>query len=70
LPVWIKPNAGLPKVVHGKVQYRATPQEFAAAARELVEAGAAFIGGCCGTSPEFIRVMAEGQIGTTSGTAG
>ena len=60
LPVWMKPNAGLPEVVDGKVEYRTTAEEFAAAAQELAEAGAAFIGGCCGTTPDFIRAMAAG----------
>ena len=54
-PIWIKPNAGLPSVEGGKVVYRTTAAEFAAHVPALVEAGANFIGGCCGTNPEFIR---------------
>jgi len=54
-PVWIKGNAGLPKMVAGKAVYETTPQEFASWVPALIEAGADFIGGCCGTSPEFIR---------------
>ncbi len=54
-PVWIKGNAGLPKVVAGKATYETTPEEFAGFVPALVEAGAGFIGGCCGTAPEFIR---------------
>jgi 5-methyltetrahydrofolate--homocysteine methyltransferase len=54
-PVWIKANAGLPKVIGGRAFYDTTPQEFAAFVPPLLEAGASFIGGCCGTSPEFIR---------------
>jgi methionine synthase I (cobalamin-dependent) len=57
LPIWIKPNAGLPEMVDGRAEYKITPAEFAAAASELIEAGATFIGGCCGTSPEFIRAL-------------
>lgn len=60
LPIWMKPNAGLPGVVNGKVEYRTTPEEFAETARELAEAGATFIGGCCGTSPEIIRAISAG----------
>ena len=56
-PVWIKGNAGLPEVVDGKVVYRTTAAEFAGHVAALVEAGASFIGGCCGTSPEFIRAV-------------
>ncbi len=59
LPIWIKPNAGLPEMVAGAAQYKTTAAEFAASARELVEAGATFVGGCCGTNPEFIREMAR-----------
>ena len=57
LPIWIKPNAGLPEVSASGVQYRETPESFAGHARALVQAGASFIGGCCGTTPEFIRVV-------------
>jgi methionine synthase I (cobalamin-dependent) len=55
LPVWIKPNAGLPELAGGKVIYRTTPEEFARFVPDLVQAGASYIGGCCGTTPEFIR---------------
>ena len=58
-PIWIKANAGLPEMVDGKTVYRQTPAEFAAYVPQLVEAGASFIGGCCGTTPEFIRAVAE-----------
>jgi len=59
LPVWIKPNAGLPEIVGGVVKYKTTPEEFAESARELANAGATFVGGCCGTSPDFIRLLAR-----------
>lgn len=59
LPLWIKPNAGMPELVDGKAVYRTTPVEFSSAAEELVKAGAYFIGGCCGTSPEFIRALSH-----------
>ncbi len=55
LPVWIKPNAGLPELAGGKIVYRTTPEEFARYIPELIQAGAGYIGGCCGTTPEFIR---------------
>ena len=58
-PIWIKANAGLPENVDGKTVYRQTPAEFAAYVPQLVEAGASVIGGCCGTTPEFIRAVAE-----------
>ena len=59
LPLWIKPNAGLPEVEDGSTVYRTSPEQFAASIPALVEAGAGFIGGCCGTNPEFIRAAAR-----------
>ena len=59
LPIWMKPNAGLPEIVGGEAKYKTTPEEFAGAAKELANAGATFVGGCCGTSPEFIRMLAQ-----------
>jgi 5-methyltetrahydrofolate--homocysteine methyltransferase len=55
LPLWMKPNAGRPELVEGKPVYRTTAQEFVRFVPELVQAGANFIGGCCGTEPAFIR---------------
>jgi len=57
LPVWIKPNAGLPQMSDGVVTYTTTPEEFAQHALRLRDAGASFIGGCCGTTPAFIRAV-------------
>ena len=57
-PIWIKANAGLPELVDGQAVYRTTPAEFAAHVPALVEAGASFIGGCCGTTPDYIRAVA------------
>ncbi len=59
LPIWVKPNAGLPEIVGGVVKYKTTPEEFAEAAKELASAGATLVGGCCGTGPDFIRVLAR-----------
>ena len=56
-PVWVKANAGLPEIVDGKTTYGQTPEEFAEHVPQLVEAGATFIGGCCGTTPEFVRAV-------------
>jgi len=70
LPVWMKPNAGLPEIVGGVAKYKTTPEEFAGAAKELANAGATFVGGCCGTSPEFIRMLAQDSaFQSTSGLA-
>ena len=59
LPIWIKPNAGLPEFVNGKTVYRSTPGQFIQHIPGIIKAGADFIGGCCGTSPEFIREMVK-----------
>lgn len=64
LPVWIKPNAGLPETENGKVVYRTNPEHFAEHAATIVSAGARFIGGCCGTSPDFIRALVRRTGGT------
>lgn len=58
LPIWLKPNAGLPVVEGGKVSYSMTAEPFAAHLSSLLDAGACFIGGCCGTAPDFIRALA------------
>ncbi|MBI5648236.1 MAG: homocysteine S-methyltransferase family protein [Ignavibacteriae bacterium] len=61
-PVWMKPNAGLPEISDGRILYSATPESFAAGIRALVDAGASYVGGCCGTTPEHIaRAWAELQ---------
>ncbi len=58
LPLWIKPNAGLPTLVGGRTVFPETPEEFAANARKIVRAGARFVGGCCGSTPAHIRAVA------------
>ena len=58
-PVWIKANAGLPTMVDGKTKYTTTAEEFISHVPALVKAGASFIGGCCGTRPEFIVALAR-----------
>jgi methionine synthase I (cobalamin-dependent) len=57
LPIWIKGNAGLPEMVNGETVYKTSADDFAVYAKPLLEAGADFIGGCCGTSPDFIRTL-------------
>ena len=65
LPIWIKANAGVPRIEDGKTVYRTTAEEFAKHGPILVAAGAQFVGGCCGTGPEFIRAL-RASVGTTS----
>ena len=59
LPLWIKPNAGLPEFEDGRVVYRCGAADFAARIPDLISAGAKVVGGCCGTGPEFIRAAAR-----------
>jgi 5-methyltetrahydrofolate--homocysteine methyltransferase len=63
LPLWIKPNAGLPEWIDGQAVYRTTPEEFAESCLALVDAGADFIGGCCGATPNFIRALHKSLTG-------
>lgn len=57
LPIWIKPNAGLPKVEGSEIRYAASAEFFASHYAALREAGASFLGGCCGSTPDFIRAL-------------
>ncbi len=58
IPLLVKPNAGMPAISDdGEAVYPMTAAEFAAHMRVLLEAGANLIGGCCGTTPEFIAEM-------------
>ncbi len=59
IPILVKPNAGLPKLVDGKTVYDMKPQEFAEAVRALARSGARVFGGCCGTTPEHIKAMKD-----------
>lgn len=56
-PLWLKPNAGLPQLLAGRATYTTTPEEFVMHVPELAQRGAGFIGGCCGSSPDFIRAI-------------
>lgn len=58
VPVCAEPNAGLPTLVAGKTVFKQTPAQFASWAGKLAAAGAAIIGGCCGTTPEHVRAAA------------
>lgn len=57
IPLIVKPNAGLPKQKDKVIYYDVTPQQFAQTMKDIVEKGACVIGGCCGTTPEYIREM-------------
>lgn len=58
VPVIAKPNAGMPRITEkGEALYSMTPEDFGKHMKKLVEAGAGIVGGCCGTTPEYIREM-------------
>lgn len=59
VPIIAKPNAGFPELEGKKTIYRMTSEEFAKAGVALVEAGAAIVGGCCGTRPDHIKALAD-----------
>jgi methionine synthase I (cobalamin-dependent) len=57
VPISAQPNAGLPREVGDRMIYMASPEYMASYSRRMVEAGARFVGGCCGTTPEHIRAI-------------
>lgn len=63
VPVMFKPNAGLPKRVGQKTVYDVSPQEFSEEVLLQIKAGARAVGGCCGTTPEYIREIVKKAAG-------
>ena len=59
VPVIVNPNAGLPRVVDGKTVYDVNAEKFALYMEEIADMGAAFLGGCCGTTPAYIKAVTE-----------
>ena len=59
LPVLVNPNAGLPRSENGKTVYDIDAEGFALVMEEIVAMGAVVVGGCCGTTPEHIRLMTQ-----------
>ena len=59
IPMIVKPNAGLPTLRDGQTVYSMEPEEFAKEMEQLAGLGAGLVGGCCGTSPEYIRMLCE-----------
>jgi len=65
IPVLLEPNAGLPKVVDGKTVYDVLPEEFSSDVSALIKKGVRIAGGCCGTTPDYIKALVEktkGQV--------
>lgn len=59
-PLSAQPNAGLPRDVQGRQLYMGSPEYMAEFSRRFVQVGAKFVGGCCGTTPMHIKLIAEG----------
>lgn len=60
LPIWFKPNAGLPKVDEaGQTTYSISPDEMGQQVKQWISEGAAVVGGCCGTSPAHLEAIAK-----------
>lgn len=62
-PVIVQPNGGSPRMENGKTIYDATPEQMAAAAKQLLATGVRIIGGCCGTTPEHLAAMSRAVRG-------
>ena len=63
VPVLLKPNAGLPKVVDGRTVYDVLPDEFASEVTALIRNGVRIAGGCCGTTPDYISATVKASSG-------
>jgi methionine synthase I (cobalamin-dependent) len=59
LPLWVKPNAGVPRIVGDAVVYDADPEMLAEHVRDYVDRGVRVVGGCCGSTPEHIAAIAR-----------
>ena len=70
LPLAAQPNAGIPRSVDGRNIYLCSPEYMASYARKFVAAGVKLVGGCCGTTPDHIRVMKSAlRVGEARGKA-
>ena len=58
LPLWIKPNAGLPRMTDEGAVYDVTPETMGEYASRFVQGGAQVVGGCCGSTPEHVAAIA------------
>ena len=69
-PLFVKPNAGLPRITGGQPLYPSSPEYFANFALRAKDLSAAVVGGCCGATPEHIRAMREALDGAGDGADG
>ncbi len=59
VPVILKPNAGLPRTIDGKTVFDISSDEFAVEVADMIQQGVRIVGGCCGTTPQYIRALTE-----------
>ena len=65
VPVSMKPNAGLPEAVNGKTVFNVSPDSFAQSVSAMVKNGVRVVGGCCGTTPEYIKALSVALSGVS-----
>ena len=63
VPILVKPNAGLPRAENGKTVYDVGAEQFADTMREIALQGGAVVGGCCGTTPAYIKTLVQATTG-------
>ena len=59
LPIVVEPNAGKPRLIDGKTRYNMSYKDFTDGITKCIEEGATIVGGCCGTTPEHIKCLAD-----------
>ena len=70
IPLWIKPNAGLPRMDGDVARYDTTPQTMAGFTERFIKAGASIVGGCCGSSPAHVAAIAAAAEYHRAGAGG
>lgn len=65
VPIVFKPNAGMPESINGETIYNVSPEEFSNDVKEMVLRGVRMVGGCCGTTPEYIKALSKKLKGLT-----
>jgi 5-methyltetrahydrofolate--homocysteine methyltransferase len=70
IPLWIKPNAGLPRMDGDVARYDTTPETMASFAERFMQAGARIVGGCCGSSPAHVAAIAAAAAYHRTGAGG
>ncbi|MBQ3421753.1 MAG: homocysteine S-methyltransferase family protein, partial [Romboutsia sp.] len=59
VPIIVQPNAGLPKIINNKAIYNINSDEFFTGIEKFIKLGASIIGGCCGTTPKYIKKISD-----------